>query len=524
MGGADELSPHERPESPRSLLMTNEFDAPALADTERVALIDESGCLTLLGSDSHSVIPADLSGKVLWEVVHPSDIAAAHRAVREAFATGARTTIRVRVQDDGGGWHTVDGSVRRLDGEVPPQAMLAVTHVSEGLPIEPRTLDAEEQLRRAGKLEVLGRLAGGISHDFGNLLTIIVNDIGRVLDALPADSGLRAPAESVRAAAERAAGMVRHLLAFSRPHSPAPAVLDVNALLDDAEHLLRRLVGEDVSLRIERGRGLWPVHADRTEIEQVLLNLAVNARDAMPGGGVLTIQTRNVPPGGAPADETVAEAGCVSITVTDTGVGMDRDTQARAFDPFFTTKESHQGTGIGLATVRQIASDSGGSVHLESRQGVGTTVTFAIPRAGEVPIRAGAGDAAAIEGGTETLLVVEDEARVRELVADMLELAGYDVLAAATPSAAEQISRDAGGTIHLLLTDVVMPEMSGFELSARLQADRPDLRVVYMSGYPKPMFAEGGGEMPGARFIAKPFDRQALLRSIRQALDVTDAG
>ena len=188
--------------------MNNEFDAPALADTERVALIDESGCLTLLGSDSHSVIPADLSGKVLWEVVHPSDIAAAHRAVREAFTTGARTTIRVRVQDDGGGWHTVDGSVRRLDGEVPPQAMLAVTHVSEGLPIEPRTLDAEEQLRRAGKLEVLGRLAGGISHDFGNLLTIIVNDIGRVLDALPADSGLRAPAESVRAAAERAAGMV----------------------------------------------------------------------------------------------------------------------------------------------------------------------------------------------------------------------------------------------------------------------------------------------------------------------------
>ena len=504
--------------------MAKEFDVPAAGAAQIVALVDSCGSLTPLGSGSHGHLArsADLAGKVLWELVHPNDIAAVRSAVSEVMATGAPREIRFRMPGDASRWHTLEGTVERTEGDARCQARVAATLVEDTEDAEPRASDPDEQLRRADKLEVLGRLAGGISHDFGNLLTVILNDIERVLEALPADSGVRVPAESVLSAAERAAGMVRHLLAFSRPHSPAPAVLDVNELLDHIEPLLRRLVGEQVTLRIIRCADLWPITADRTQIEQVVINLAVNARDAMPRGGVLTIETRNLSCDEVVALESRATVECAAIVVSDTGTGMDQATRSRAFDPFFTTKEAGQGTGLGLSTVRQIATDSGGWIHLASRERVGTMVTFGIPRAHGIPAAAREREIAA-EGGTETLLVVEDEARVRELVADMLELAGYDVLVAATPSEAEQIGREADRPIHLLLTDVVMPDMSGFELSERLQARRPGLRIVYMSGYPKPMFGEGGGDMPGLRFLAKPFDRPSLLRTIRQALDVPDA-
>ena len=299
-------------------------------------------------------------------------------------------------------------------------------------------------------------------------------------------------------------------------------MLDLNELIEDVEQLLRRLVGEHVAVRIVRCADLWPVTADRTQIEQVVINLAVNARDAMPGGGLLTIETRNLSRDEAAALESRTNVACAAIVVSDTGIGMDQATRSHAFDPFFTTKEPGQGTGLGLSTVRQIATDSRGWIHLVSGEGRGTTVTFGLPRAHDIPAMPAQRDIAA-EGGTETLLVVEDEPRVRELVADMLELAGYDVLVAATPSEAEQIGGDADRPVHLLLTDVVMPDMTGFDLSERLKIHRPGLRVVYMSGYPKPMFGDSGGEMPGLRFIGKPFDRSSLLRTIRQALDAPDA-
>jgi two-component system cell cycle sensor histidine kinase/response regulator CckA len=502
--------------------MATPFETLA-ADARETVAVEPSGCLIPLGSGAAPPLIAstDVAGEVLWELVHPDDIVAVHGAVREVFLGAGPRAIRFRVQSQNAGWRGLGGTLQLMDGETPPRATLHVSDVTGpgggGSGAHP-----EEQLRHAGRLEVLGRLAGSIAHDFGNLLTVIIADIGRVLDGLPPGSDVRPPAESVRAAAERATGMVRQLLAFSGSRPAAPAVIDLNKLLEDAEQLLRRLLGEHIVVRIIRGPGLWPVRVDRTQIEQVLFNLAVNGRDAMPAGGELTIETRNVPPDALPVTETMVVDPCVSISVTDTGVGMDHSTQARAFEPFFTTKGPEGGTGLGLATVRQIANDSGGWVHLSSQPGEGSTITFGMPRAYEAPIRVTQPEPI-VRGGTETLLVVEDEARVRELVADMLDLAGYDVLTAATPATAEQVSAERGATIHLLLTDVVMPDMSGFDLARRLRAARPGLRVVYMSGYPKPMFGEGGGDMPGARFIAKPFDRQSLLRSIRQALDAPDA-
>jgi len=316
--------------------------------------------------------------------------------------------------------------------------------------------------------------------------------------------------------------MVRQLLGFGRQRERDPEVIDLNETVVEAEQLLHRLLGEHITLTTICGRDLWPVKADRTQIEQVLLNLAVNARDAMADGGTLTIETRNMS-----AEETAsrlprASAGCSVVSVKDTGVGMDAATQAHAFEPFFTTKALGKGTGLGLATVHSIIKQSGGWIEVASAKGRGTTFTFGLPRA-VAPSTAEKVRSSRSRGGSETLLLVEDEDGVRELVRDMLEMAGYRVLEAAVPSQAEGLSRDFDGTIHLLLTDVVMPEMSGLELSHRLRDHRPDLPVMYMSGFPEPTVGDGGAEAPGAHFISKPFDRQGLLRSVRRALDTTGA-
>jgi CheY-like chemotaxis protein len=296
------------------------------------------------------------------------------------------------------------------------------------------------------------------------------------------------------------------------------SLLDINDVLAGTEQLLRRLLGEHIQLCTLPGADLGAVMADRTQIEQVLLNLAVNARDAMPLGGSLTIETRNIEADAMPTYGVDQSGPCVAVIVTDTGVGMDAATQVRAFEPFFTTKELGKGTGIGLATVYDIMTKNGGWTHLASTPGLGTTVAFGLPRAAGAPappVRR----APDPRGGSETLLLVEDEDGVRELVRDMLELAGYQVLEANVPSAAERISREFAGPISLMLTDVVMPEMSGLELAARVQAGRPGLPVMFMSGYPEPTTGDGGANAPGSYFISKPFDRQALLHRVREALD-----
>ncbi len=421
--------------------------------------------------------------------------------------------------DVNGRWHRLDASLVLLESADPQAVGLIGADITERRQIETRLREREEQLRQALRMEVVGRLASGIAHDFGNLLTIIIGASSRMLDDLADDSPTRAHAQSIQLTAERAASLVRQLLEFGRQRADAPAIIDLNAVVQETEELLHRLLGEHIELRTISGSGLWAVRADRTQVEQVLLNLAANGRDAMPGGGRLTIETRNV--GGSP--RTGRPSGpCVVVSVTDTGIGMDAATQAHAFEPFFTTKAVGQGTGLGLANVHNIVKENGGWTELSSAVGRGTTVTFGLPRADGATTASSLQPSASV-GGDETLLVVEDEDGVRELVRDILSLAGYHVLEAALPSEAHRVSREFGGPIRLLVTDVVMPEMSGLDLSVLLRAHRPDLQVMYMSGFPEPTVGGGTGQPPGAHFIAKPFDRQGLLRAVRRAIDDTPA-
>ena len=494
-----------------------------------VATVDPTGLVTSVSSAIQPTLglaPAEVVGNVLWELVHPSDVVPVHTAIQDVFNSAASKTLEFQILGGSGRWHRLDAVVHLANGAATYEAIVRATDVTDRRRAETELREHDDQLRQARKMEVVGRLAGGISHDFGNLLTIIIGASTRMLDALPADSPLRTHAESVKSTAERAASMVRQLLSFSRPGSDTRQIIDLNDVVAEAKQLLERLLGEHIRLETIPSEYPWKVEADRTQIEQVLLNLAVNARDAMPGGGTLTIETRNLDADRLSKYGVDRRAASVVVSVADTGIGMDAATQSRAFEPFFTTKPIGEGTGIGLATVQGIVSSSGGWVHLASTVGQGTTVTFGLPRAEREASQIVAANRAeptvrpaAASGGSETILLVEDEPGVRELVRDMLTMAGYRVLEAATPSGAVDISEAFADPIDLLFTDVVMPESSGLELSTRLRSVRPRLRVMYMSGFPEPTVGDGAAHAPGTHFIAKPFDRQGLLRAVRRALD-----
>jgi nitrogen-specific signal transduction histidine kinase/CheY-like chemotaxis protein len=376
------------------------------------------------------------------------------------------------------------------------------------------------------KMEAIGRLAGGIAHDFSNLLTVILGASEHLLDGLPPDDPLWHEAESIRTSALRAVSMTRQLLAFSRQQVFEPTVLRVNDVIAGAEPLLRRLIGEDVELTTSCSPDVGFVLADGSQLEQVLLNLTVNARDAMPSGGRLTIETRTVQVHADAAQLELAAGRYVVLRVTDTGVGMSAETQAHAFEPFFTTKERGKGTGLGLATVYGIVRESGGAVQIESHPGAGTVMCVFLPSVEEplrTPVMAVVPDAPP-RGGGETILVVEDEDGVRDLVSEMLAAVGYKVMSASRPAAAVQVCEGFAGGIDLLLTDVVMPEMNGLELARRIRTVKPATRVLFMSGYPEHTALPGGSLEQGMRLVAKPFDRQTLLRSVRAALDASAAG
>nr|MDQ5836403.1 PAS domain S-box protein [Acidobacteriota bacterium] len=345
----------------------------------------------------------------------------------------------------------------------------------------------EEQLRQSQKMEAVGRLAGGIAHDFNNLLTAINGYSDLALRRLQAEDPLRKSVEEIRKAGERAAALTRQLLAFSRKQVLQPVVLDLNSVVSDMEKMLRRLIGEDVELRTALAHDLGSIKADPGQVEQVIMNLAVNARDAMPSGGRLTIETANVYLGEEYAARRLTDftpGPYVVLTVTDTGTGMDDETRERIFEPFFTTKGSGKGTGLGLSTVYGIVRQSGGSVRVSSEVGRGSTFEVYFPRAGEgvQEYRRGA-EPEEVLRGAETVLLAEDEEMVRRLAREVLEVYGYRVLVAANGGAAFLICERHEGPISLLVTDIVMPEMSGRELAARLAHLRPEMKVLYMSGY-----------------------------------------
>ncbi len=404
-----------------------------------------------------------------------------------------------------------DGRAARL--------VLAVD-VTQRRQAEQALIESEERLRQSQKMEAVGQLAGGVAHDFNNLLMVITGYSDQILSRLPADDPLRRKVEQIRKAGDRAASLTRQLLAFSRKQVIEPKVLDLNAVVAGIEKMLRRLIGEHIDIVMLPGRELGRVRADPGQIEQVIMNLVVNARDAMPHGGRLGLETANVEvePGGARAHGGADQGRYVVLTVADNGVGMSRETLSRAFEPFFTTKEQGKGTGLGLATVYGIVKQSGGHIAVESEAGQGTTFRIYLPRVDVEPeIREDV--TPATPPGRETLLLVEDDPAVRELVRELLADGGYTVLEARHPGEALEIAGRYRGTIHLLVTDVVMPQMNGAELARRLVQLRPSLAVLYMSGYTDDLIAQQGILREGTILVEKPFTPEALSRKIREALE-----
>ena len=400
---------------------------------------------------------------------------------------------------------------------------LKIGQFGERTKAEEALQQTEAQLRQSQKMEAVGRLAGGVAHDFNNLLTVIRGYSELILGRLAAGDPARREMEEVKKAADRAAGLTGQLLAFSRRQFVATKVVDVNALVMNMDGMLRRLLGEDIiELCAELDQQLGSIKADPGQIEQVIMNLAVNARDAMPTGGRLTVETKNVSIGKGPRRETMPleQGEYVLLAVKDTGHGMDEETQSHLFEPFFTTKAKGKGTGLGLSTVYGIVKQSGGVIGVESKPGKGTTFKIYFPRVDGVSQGAQQASAGGDRvQGRETILLVEDEPAVRGLVHETLRLHGYTVLEARHGIEALLTGTKHLGPIHLLLTDVVMPQMSGPEVAEKLTTVRPELKVLYMSGYPDhPVFSQGGIKRDTA-FLQKPFTPNVLAQKVREVLD-----
>jgi PAS domain S-box-containing protein len=453
-------------------------------------------------------------------VIHPDDRAAARVGMERAIRERTDIVNEFRTIWPDGTVHWIAGRARLLsDEEGSPTRITGV-----GMDIGGRK-SLEEQLRQAQKMEAVGQLAGGVAHDFNNLLTVIHGYAELLLPTFNEDDLRRTDVDEIVKAADRAAGLTHQLLAFSRKQVLQPTLLDVNSLVIKTSKMLRRLIGEDIELVTKLALAPAPVRADAGQLEQILMNLVVNARDAMPQGGRVSIETATVVLDESYGMQHVAirPGPYVMLAVTDTGIGMDEQTKHRIFEPFFTTKERGRGTGLGLATVYGIVKQSGGYIWVYSGPGRGTTFKVYLPRADEAatverPVVGAPGP----PGGSETILLVEDEQAVRFLVRVLLERAGYHVLDAADPRHAEDLFRQHADQIDLLVTDVIMPGSSGLSLFARLSVDTPQLKVLYMSGYSgytDNAIVHDGSLPSDIVFLHKPFTADGLLGMVREALD-----
>ncbi len=457
-------------------------------------------------------------------IVHPDDKECAAREAAELYAKAQGGISRFR-------WIAADGrhvwvearSTVICDSEGKPIGTRGVTmDISAAKEAETARAQLEEQLLQSQKMESVGRLAGGVAHDFNNLLTVINGHASMALDRLQPGDPLRVRLADIRTAGERAADLTRQLLALSRRQLLIPRVLSLNSLIADSTSMLGRLLGEDVELVTRLDPELGRVRSDPGQISQVILNIAVNARDAMPRGGKLILETQNVviDEKYAKTHLSVLPGSYVRLTIADTGAGMDAETISHIFEPFFTTKGPGKGTGLGLSTVYGIVKQSGGSIRVNSRPGQGTSFEIYLPRI-EEPVT----EAEELPGepespqGSETILVVEDDEMVRQLACQALRLYGYDVVEAANAGEALLACESYGGSITLMVTDIVMPQMSGRELAARLAKLRPEMRVIYMSGYTDDAVVRHGVSDEALYFLQKPFTPGALAQKVREVLD-----
>jgi two-component system cell cycle sensor histidine kinase/response regulator CckA len=460
----------------------------------------------------------ELMATSVMAMVHPDDVEQDSWALAQVLGRAATK-------------YTCEKRYRHKDGHFISAKLTAVLHCDpEGAPkyfistIEDVTerVRLEGQLRQGHKMEAVGRLAGGIAHDFNNLLTVIIGYSDLVLEEVAQGTSLHHDLEEIRHAATSAAGLTRQLLAFSRKQVLQPQILDLNSIVLRMNALLGRLIGEDVELRTRLANPLDRVRADPGQIEQIIMNLVLNAVDAMPYGGSLTVETANaeVDAHWVAQHPGAAGGGHVMLAISDTGVGMDQNVQARIFEPFFTTKERGQGTGLGLATVYGIVKQSGGSIFVYSEPGRGTTFKIFLPRTEQFADQPRAMPSAESSvGGTETILLVEDQPDVRAVTRNTLARHGYNVLEAGGGYEALSLLESHNGEVKLLLTDVVMPEMSGRQLAERAVIGRPQLRVLYTSGYTDDAIVHHGILDAGMAFIQKPFAPNVLLQAVRDLLD-----
>ncbi len=463
--------------------------------------------------------PSELLGKSLLAFVHPDDEPAVRAALeRVTLNVGSAAPPEYRFRRKDGSWVWLESIGNNLLNDVAVGGIVVTSRNVTGR----RAL--EEQVRQSQKMEAVGRLAGGIAHDFNNLLMVIRGYAEIVLEEHSASPAVRKSVETIVRTTESAAGLTRQLLSFSRKHVFTPQVLDLNSLVNRMSEMLLGVLRDEMEFVIKLDRDACCVSADPGQIEQVIMNLVVNARDAMPQGGKLTLETAHITPDAARSyrPSALPRGDYVMLAVTDTGIGMDRDTQSRIFEPFFTTKSKDEGTGLGLSVVYNIVRASGGHVRVSSEPGRGSTLQVFFPRVAMQPQpEPEEAPAKTSRAGRETILVAEDQPDLRWMICQFLQELGYSVLEAKDGGDAVALAEQYKGTIDVLLTDVVMPHISGSEVARSLSASRPDMRVIFMSGYTEGEFGPVPGEnlRPGTTLLQKPFELDSLALKIREVLE-----
>jgi len=503
-------------------LRSSEARYRLLAEYSRdlIVLLDRQGNVRY-ASPSHTAVfgvpPENLLGQSLFTLIHPDDQAHVWAALGDLDRVGASAAIEFRLCATSGDWIVVEAILAPIMGATIDESgvLFSARDITERKRLE-------TQLFQSQKLDSIGRLAGGVAHDFNNLLTVITGHADMVLETMSPNDPARGDLKELRKATDRAASLTRQLLAFARKQILESRVRQLNDLILDTDKLLRRLIGEDIDLNTLLAPDLGQVRVDTGQIEQVLINLAVNARDAMPDGGKLTIETRNVVLDDAYTESRVgvSPGAYVMLAVSDTGIGMNHATLHRIFEPFFTTKAAGQGTGLGLATCYGIIKQHGGNIWVYSEMGQGTTFKIYLPRVAEAAAPTAQPDEPTdTPRGTEVVLLVEDESAVRHLAARVLRAQGYTVLEAGNGEEALQIIQMHSGVIDLLLTDVVMPEMSGKALADRVVRRYPAIRVLFISGYTDRAIVHHGQLERDVLCLQKPFTLRALAQKVREVLD-----